>query len=261
MVACGGIGTYEAVWAAILLIIFHAVAKSLLFLGVGTVEHQVHSRDIEDMAGLITNMPKVGLMMLIGMAGMFLAPFGMLISKWATLRAFIDAPGGVVFVLLVAFGSAVTVFFWAKWMGLLIARPNRGENIESRVPKDELAVLGLLAGLVVAVSVLFPWISTYLLEPYIYALYGQVAPARPVQHRHHAPDDGDRDPPPGLAPLLPEGPARPQALHGRTAHDRRHALCRLARDRARDGPPQLLPRGPLQRAADLPGSASRSRWC
>ena len=43
VVACGGIGTYEAVWAAILLIIFHAVAKSLLFLGVGTIEHQVHS--------------------------------------------------------------------------------------------------------------------------------------------------------------------------------------------------------------------------
>jgi ech hydrogenase subunit A len=175
VVACGGIGTYEAVWAAILLIIFHAVAKSLLFLGVGTVEHQVHSRDIEDMAGLITNLPKVGLMMLIGMAGMYLAPLGMLLSKWATLRAFIDAPGGVIFLLLVAFGSAVTVFFWAKWMGLLIARPNRGENIESRVPRDELAVLGLLAFLVVTVSVLFPWISRYLLEPYVFTLYGQIA--------------------------------------------------------------------------------------
>jgi ech hydrogenase subunit A len=175
VVACGGIGTYEAVWAAILLIIFHAVAKSLLFLGVGTVEHQVHSRDIEDMAGLITNLPRVGLMMLIGMAGMYLAPLGMLISKWATLRAFIDAPGGVVFVLLVAFGSAVTVFFWAKWMGLLIARPNRGENIEKRVPRDELAVLGLLAAFVVGVSILFPWISQFLLEPYVFGLYGKVA--------------------------------------------------------------------------------------
>lgn len=175
VVACGGIGTYEAVWAAILLIIFHAVAKSLLFLGVGTVEHQVHSRDIEDMAGLMTKLPRVGLAMLIGMAGMYLAPLGMLLSKWATLRAFIDAPGGVIFLLLVAFGSAVTVFFWAKWMGLLIARPNRGENVEGRVPKEEIAVLGLLAFLVVAVSVLFPWISKYLLEPYIFALFGKIA--------------------------------------------------------------------------------------
>ena len=29
--------------------------------------------------------------MIIGIAGMFLAPFGMLISKWAALRAFVDS--------------------------------------------------------------------------------------------------------------------------------------------------------------------------
>ena len=28
--------------------------------------------------------------MMIGIAGMFLAPFGMLISKWAALKAFVD---------------------------------------------------------------------------------------------------------------------------------------------------------------------------
>ncbi len=83
IVACAGIGTYEAIWAAILLIIFHAISKSLLFLAVGTVEHRVESRDIEDMNGLIVRMPKIAAMMVIGIAGMFLAPFGMLISKWA----------------------------------------------------------------------------------------------------------------------------------------------------------------------------------
>lgn len=175
VVACAGIGTYEAVWAAILLIIFHAVAKSLLFMGVGSIEHQVHSRDIEDMAGLVTRMPRIGVMMLIGMAGMYLAPLGMLISKWATLRAFIDAPGGIIFLLLIAFGSAVTVFFWAKWMGIMIARPNRGEVIEDRISREELSVLGLVAFLVVAASLLFPWISKILLEPYVLEVYGKVA--------------------------------------------------------------------------------------
>ena len=91
IVLCGGIGTYEAVWAGVLLIIFHAVAKCLLFLCVGVVEHKLHSRDIEAMSGLILNMPRVAVMMLIGMAGMFLAPFGMLISKWAVLKAVVDA--------------------------------------------------------------------------------------------------------------------------------------------------------------------------
>ena len=121
VVACAGIGTYEAIWAAILLIIFHAISKSLLFLAVGTVEHHISSRDIEDMNGLIDRMPKVAAMMVIGIAGMFLAPFGMLISKWVAIRAFIDAPFGFVFVIILAFGSAITVFFWAKWMGKIIS--------------------------------------------------------------------------------------------------------------------------------------------
>ena len=47
--ACAGVGTAEAIWAAIFLVIFHAVAKSLLFLCVGTAEHHIASRDIEDM--------------------------------------------------------------------------------------------------------------------------------------------------------------------------------------------------------------------
>ena len=54
------------------MIIFHAVAKCLLFLCVGVVEHKLHSRDIESMAGLMVSMPRVSVMMQIGVAGMFL---------------------------------------------------------------------------------------------------------------------------------------------------------------------------------------------
>jgi len=45
------------VWAGIFLIIFHAAAKSLLFLCVGTAEHHIGSRDIEDMDALFVRMP------------------------------------------------------------------------------------------------------------------------------------------------------------------------------------------------------------
>ncbi len=172
VVACAGIGTFEAIWAAILLIIFHAVSKSLLFLCVGTIEHQIGSRDIEDMNGLITRMPKVTVLMLIGMAGMFLAPFGMLISKWAAIKAFIDVPYGMIFVVILAFGSALTVFFWAKWMGRLIAVTPPVENSEIRVSPPEWIVLSLLAGSVVVATFLFPLISSYLIEPWIFTIYG-----------------------------------------------------------------------------------------
>ena len=49
----------------------HAIAKSLLFLSVGTVEHQIHSRDIEDTTGFYQDAQDHH-DNLIGIAGMFL---------------------------------------------------------------------------------------------------------------------------------------------------------------------------------------------
>jgi ech hydrogenase subunit A len=173
IVLCGGIGTYEAVWAGILLIIFHALAKCLLFLCVGVVEHKLHSRNIEDMSGLVVRMPRVAIMMQIGMAGMFLAPFGMLISKWAVLKAVVDAyPSLSVFI---AFGSAATLFFWVKWMGKLIQVIGPAKRVKKELVLGEaIALYGLSAATALA-CLLFPRISSHFIEPYIYAVYGQSA--------------------------------------------------------------------------------------
>jgi ech hydrogenase subunit A len=172
VVACAGIGTYETIWAAILLIIFHAVSKGLLFLGVGTIEHKIGSRDIEDMGGLITLRPGLGMIMVIGMLGMFLAPFGMLISKWATLKAFIDANPPIL-AILVAFGSAPTLFFWTKWMGKIVAVPPNGVRAPDRASTDEWSALGILAVLTVAACGLFPLVGTASITPYLMAIYNQ----------------------------------------------------------------------------------------
>ena len=175
IVACAGIGTYEAIWAAILLIVFHAIAKSLLFLATGTVEHRIKSREIDDMNGLIVRMPKIAAMMVIGIAGMFLLPFGMLISKWAAIRAFIDAPYGFLFIIILAFGSALTLFFWTKWMGKIIAVTSDSTNIEGEVDKSEWTALISLAGLTFITTLVFPLLSTKLLEPFLLANYGNIA--------------------------------------------------------------------------------------
>ncbi|MDK2890675.1 MAG: ech hydrogenase subunit [Methanoculleus sp.] len=173
--ACAGVGTHMLVWAAILLIVFHAVAKSLLFLGTGAIEHRVGSRDIEDMEGLIVRMPRMAVMMFIGIAGMFLAPFGMLISKWAAIEAFVQVPFGLVFIALLAYGSAITVFFWAKWMGKLIAVTRNQEKVEKGFFEEPWAPLYIITGLVVATVLLFPVISSTLIEPYVLAIYGVTA--------------------------------------------------------------------------------------
>jgi ech hydrogenase subunit A len=173
IVLCGGIGTAEAVWAGMLLIIFHAVAKCLLFLCVGIIEHKLHSRDIESMSGLIINMPKISVMMQIGMAGMFLAPFGMLISKWAVLKAVVDAyPTLSIFI---AFGSAATLFFWVKWMGKLLEVVSPKEAVLQEFTVGEGIALYGLSGITFCTCLLFPFFSVKFVEPFVASLYGQSA--------------------------------------------------------------------------------------
>ncbi len=171
IVACGGIGTPEAVWAGVMLIIFHAVTKSLLFLCVGTAEHNIGSRDIEDMDGLFVRMPKLAGFMIIGIAGMLLAPFGMLISKWAAMTAFVDS-GNVILVAIICFGSAVTAFYWIKWMGKLAGIVAGEERIDQNVHKEETFVHATLVALTILVCLMFPLISMYMLVPYLEIVFG-----------------------------------------------------------------------------------------
>jgi ech hydrogenase subunit A len=173
IVLCGGIGTYEAVWAGVLLIIFHAVAKCLLFLCVGVVEHKLHSRNIEDMSGLVLRMPQVTMMMQIGMAGMFLAPFGMLISKWAVLKAVVDA--SPLLSVFIVFGSAATLFFWVKWMGKLVQVVGPAERIKKEMVLGEAVALYGLSAATFLTCLLFPLISSSFIKPYILEVYGQFA--------------------------------------------------------------------------------------
>jgi ech hydrogenase subunit A len=171
IVLCGGLGTAQAVWAGILLIIFHAVAKCLLFLCVGVVEHKLHSRDIEAMSGLIVKMPQVAVMMLVGMAGMFLAPFGMLISKWAVLKAVVDA--SPMLTVFIVFGSSATLFFWAKWMGKLLQVVEPCQPIANELGAGEFVAIYGLAIATFLACLLFPLISSRLVEPYVLSVYGQ----------------------------------------------------------------------------------------
>ena len=171
IVACGGVGTAEAVWAGIMLIIFHAITKSLLFLCVGTAEHHIGSRMIEDMDGLFVRMPRLAMCMIIGIAGMFLAPFGMLISKWATMTSFVDS-GNFLLVGIICFGSAVTAFYWVKWLGKLSAVVANEPSIEHDVWRSEIFVHITLTVLTVIVCLSFPLISTYALVPYLEGAFG-----------------------------------------------------------------------------------------
>lgn len=114
VVACAGINTPLAYAAAVMVLCFHALSKGLLFLCVGTVEQRIGSRDIEDMGVIFYRLPLTTSIMLAGMVSMLMPPFGMLLSKWMAIEASTHQPLVLLFIVM---GSALTVLFWAKWLG------------------------------------------------------------------------------------------------------------------------------------------------
>lgn len=172
MVACCGVGVPETIWAAVFLMMFHAVSKSLLFQDVGATENTTGSRNIEDMHGLLYRLPRLAMFMFIGIAGMFLAPFGMLISKWSALKAAVDE-SNILLVLFIAFGSATTGLYWLKWMGKLISHSHRsGKPEKDLTTRPETLSLWIHAVMMIGVCVLLPWISLSYVDPMLVEMFG-----------------------------------------------------------------------------------------
>ncbi|KAB2947480.1 MAG: hydrogenase 4 subunit B [Candidatus Methanoperedens sp.] len=66
----------------------HAVFKSLLFMGAGSIIFSTHTRNIEEYGGLIKKMPWTALFFLIGAISISaLPPFNGFVSEWLTFQA------------------------------------------------------------------------------------------------------------------------------------------------------------------------------
>ncbi len=169
--ACSGVGQPAATWAAVMLLLFHAVSKSLMFLCVGAVENATGSRDIEDMHGLIVKMPRMAFVMTVAICGMFLAPFGMLVAKWAALKAYIDS-NNVLLVIFLVFGSATTMFYWGKWLGKLFAVLHQSETLRDIIHRSEWYVMYVLTGLIIVLCTTFPFIGQVFVQPMLSLEYG-----------------------------------------------------------------------------------------
>jgi ech hydrogenase subunit A len=185
IVACAGVGSPEALWVGVMLVVFHAVAKSLLFLVVGTIENRLYTKDMENFDNLVSRMPRVSLLALAGIAGMFIAPFGVVVAKWSAIRAFLDVPGwrGAAYLLAMAFGSSCTIFYWAKLLVKVLGmrRVDAYErSIEARVSRYEWLVETALAALVLVVAASVGALSSRVVGPY--ALSAFAAAPRELFH-------------------------------------------------------------------------------
>lgn len=150
IVTCAGLGSHVALGAAMLLIVFHAVSKGLLFLCVGTVEQGIGSREIEDMQGLMKKMPFTTVIMVIGMISMLMPPFGVLITKWLAIEAAVQTPLVLIFIIL---GSALTVAFWSKWIGTVLTMSYKEKHPVEKLAFSIKFALSIMCFFVFVVSI------------------------------------------------------------------------------------------------------------
>lgn len=85
----------------------HALFKGLLFLGAGAVVHAAHTRNMEEMGGLIRRMPRTAFYFLIGAAAISgLPPLNGFVSEWLTYQALLSGFGTTGEITRVAFPAA-----------------------------------------------------------------------------------------------------------------------------------------------------------
>jgi hydrogenase-4 component F len=138
------------VFAALLHMLNHSIAKSMLFLLAGRILHRYHTTEIEGVTGLLKSMPLTGGLFAVGILAIVgLPPFGIFVSEFQLIRAGFSAgqPGlmGVVLVLL-----AVAFVVLLKVLNhMLYGHPADGIHI-GETDKGQVTMLFLsVAGLVV----------------------------------------------------------------------------------------------------------------
>lgn len=81
-----------ALIGALLHIWNHALFKSLLFMGAGSLLHATGTRNLNQMGGLLKRMPKTALLIIIGaLAVSALPPFNGLVGEWFIYRSLLEA--------------------------------------------------------------------------------------------------------------------------------------------------------------------------
>ena len=159
MILALGVG---ALGAAMLHLVAHGLAKALLFLGAGSVNHATHKTGIWELGGITKKMPITGVTFIIGAAS--LAGIPPLVGFWSkdeVLLAVSDGRGPIFLALALA-GALLSALYMARVVFVVFfGRPR--ESVEAHEsPRLITAPLVLLAiGSVLACALVFDWPGSY----------------------------------------------------------------------------------------------------
>jgi hydrogenase-4 component B len=161
----------------------HATFKGLLFLGAGSVLHATHSRNIEELGGLIKKMPWTSFFFLIGAVAISgLPPLNGFVSEWLTFQALLlgfhisDLAVKIAVpltVALLALTGALAAACFVKAFGITflgLPRSDHAEHAHESSP-TMIAAMGLLAIACVVFGVA-PGLVVSVLDPLASSLLG-----------------------------------------------------------------------------------------
>lgn len=154
IILCVGIGTSESTWAAIILLVFHSVAKPLLLEGT-EADHL-----------------KTDLVMAVIV--MMAAPFAIVLLQRESLGSIADT-GNVILVMIMCFSGAIAIFYWTRWLGTLISDAVT-KGIEP-IRFFEMNPSKANAWLLIIVLLGMPFLSMYIVVPYMEGVFGGMSSA------------------------------------------------------------------------------------
>jgi len=188
-----------ALMATMYHVINHAIFKSLLFMGAGSVQFTTHTKDMEKLGGLIKKMPWTALLFLIGcLAISGLPPFNGFVSEWMLLQSFLltsqvpdtllqisIAIASLAFALTIGISAATFV----RLFGISFLSKTRSELAAHihEVPRSMLAGKSIVAALAIILGIM-PFVGINLVS-ISFGLSGvQANPFEPLFSDTHNPN-------------------------------------------------------------------------
>jgi len=126
MMALAAIGSEESITACLVLIVFHAISKALLFFQAGILEKVNHLKYVKDINGLVNHSPMVVFFIIIGFASLTLPPFGAFIAKFMAIESIATEisknPLYALALIFIALGSVFLTLLYFKVVTKLFAK-------------------------------------------------------------------------------------------------------------------------------------------
>lgn len=152
-----------ALGAAMLHLVAHGIAKALLFLGAGSVNHATHRTAIGELGGIAKKMPVTGMTFILGAASLAgIPPLAGFWSKDEALTAVADGRGPIFLAVALA-GALLSALYMARVVFVVFFGRTRGtgERVRESPTLITLPLVLLAVGSALAGALALDWPGSY----------------------------------------------------------------------------------------------------